>query len=258
MKSLLLKRFLMLIFIVAILSSCSITPRYHSFGYHLEWKSPNHHSTMQVRSNRSSLSAKLGADVTISGAFEPNFPQSIDAHIDTGSSPSDSVDTTVVKKKNVDPKMRRVNNRIGVTNFLMLADAVSTPLIIRANRDTDSVGLIIYILLIAPLIFFLLLINRIALGVKRRKLKYDNNLNSRRASVELQYCYSTAILSLVFSPLLITTPVLFAMTKRSLKYIKKIESNISFVNKESKKINRIYFISGLISLTMLLIILVNI
>jgi hypothetical protein len=29
------------------------------------------------------------------------------------------------------------------------------------------------------------------------------------------------------------------MTKRSLKYIKKIESNISFVNKESKKINRI-------------------
>jgi hypothetical protein len=48
------------------------------------------------------------------------------------------------------------------------------------------------------------------------------------------------------------------MTKRSLKYIKKIESNISFVNKESKKINRIYFISGLISLTMLLIILVNI
>lgn len=258
MKSLPLRRLLLLIFIVTIISSCSITPRYHSFGYHLEWKSPNHHSTTQVRSKRSSQSANLGADATHSRAFEPNFSQSIDTHTDTGSSPSDSVESVVVKKQTVDPEMRRINNRIGVTNFFMLADAVSTPLLIRKNRDNESVGFIIYVLLIAPLIFLLLLIRRIALGVKRRKLKYDNNLSSRRASMELQYCYETAILTLVFSPFVITTPVLFALAKRSMNYVKKIESNISFVNKESKKINRMYVVSTLISLTMLLIILLNI
>lgn len=74
----------------------------------------------------------------------------------------------------MDPEMRRVNNRIGVTNFLLLADAVSTPMLIRKNRDTDSVGFIIYTLLIAPFIFLLLLFSRIALGRKRKKLKNNH------------------------------------------------------------------------------------
>ena len=257
MKSILFQRYLFLIAIVSSIVSCSITPRYHSFGYNVEWKTANHRSTIQTRPKRSSNPANLGADVTHSGAFESNIVQSIHPAFDTISSPSDSVEPVMVKKQTVDPEMRRVKNRIGVTNFLMLADAVSTPLLIRKNRDSDSVGLIIYLLLIAPLIFFSLVFIRFTLGVKRRKLIYQDNLFSVVGRFELQYAYKSAILSLLFSPFIISTPILFAISKHSINYAKKIETNTSFINKESEKINRIYLISGLISLAALLIILVN-
>lgn len=185
-----MKNFIFALLLGLIFCGCSITPRYHSFGYHLEWKTPNQHSTTQVRSKRSSQPAYLGADATHSGAFEPNFSQSIDTHTDTGSSPSDSVESVVVKKQTVDPEMRRVNNRIGVTNFLMLADAISTPLLIRNNRDTGSEGFLIYTLLIAPLIFFLLLFRRIALGIKRRRLKSKNAIHGLGNGNHSQSSYS--------------------------------------------------------------------
>ncbi len=180
MKSLLLKRILLIIFVVGFLSGCSITPRYHSFGYNVEWKTANHRSTKLAKPKRSSPPANFGAHVTNSVEFESNILRTNHPAIDTGSTPSDSVEPNVVKKQTMDPEMRRVNSRIGVTNFLLLADAVSTPLLIRKNRDTDSVGFIIYTLLIAPFIFLLLLIRRIALGRKRKKLKnthafYENN-----------------------------------------------------------------------------------
>ncbi|NBX65200.1 MAG: hypothetical protein EBT66_09695, partial [Bacteroidetes bacterium] len=34
-----MKKCRLLIILMLLFTSCSITPRYHSFGYHLEWKS---------------------------------------------------------------------------------------------------------------------------------------------------------------------------------------------------------------------------
>jgi hypothetical protein len=181
------KNFIIVLLSVLIFCGCSITPRYHSFGYNVEWKTANHRSTIQTRPKQSSQPVNLGADVTHFGAFEFNIVQSIHPAFDTISSPSDSVEPVVVKKQTVDPEMRRVNNRIAVTNFLMLADAVSTPLLIRKNRDTASEGFIIYTLLIAPLIFLLLLFRRIALGTKRRRLERKNAIHGQGNQTQSSY-----------------------------------------------------------------------
>ena len=281
MKSLLLKRFLLLIFIVAILSSCSITPRYHSFGYHLEWKSRIAQQTKPSASPLSNESQKRSQGETVEieqAAHHPftqpqtpiekqeNYRQEIgntfgtinmrlglELQSDTQNLETDSIKPRVVKKENKHPDLQRVNNKIWATNVILLADAISTPLLIRNNRDNETYGFIIYVLLVAPLIFVLVLWNRIRLGVKRRKLRYMANMSDKIAMYNLRLAYDSAIWSVILAPLIITTPLLYFIMKQIFKAIEKREPNNPFVQRENRKINRLYILSAIVSLASLIL-----
>jgi hypothetical protein len=172
---------------------------------------------------------------------------------DTQNLETDSIKPRVVKKENKHPDLQRVNNKIWATNLILLTDAISTPLLIRNNRDNETYGFIIYVLLVAPLIFFLVLANRIWLGVKRRKLRYMANMSDKIAIDILQVASDGAIWSVIFAPLVFTTPLLYYIMKQNFKAIEQREPNNPFVQRENRRINRLYIISTIISLATLIL-----
>ena len=274
-------RILIIFFLISSLSSCSITPRYHSFGYNVEWKSRIAQQTKPSASPLSNESQKRSQGETVEieqAAHHPftqpqtpiekqeNYRQEIgntfgtinmrlglELQSDTQNLETDSIKPRVVKKENKHPDLQRVNNKIWATNIILLADAISTPLLIRNNRDNETYGFIIYVLLVAPLIFFLVLANRIWLGVKRRKLRYMANMSNKIAIDILQVASDGAIWSVIFAPLVFTTPLLYYIMKQNFKAIEQREPNNPFVQRENRRINRLYIISTIISLATLIL-----
>ena len=272
-----------LVFLLAILalSSCSITPRYHSFGYNVEWKTRVAQRTKPTTSPLSAESQKLSqgdcieitetahrpltkrqASIEKQGNYREEIQKTfgtihkrlgLELQSNTQNLETDSIKPRVVKKENKHPDLQRVNNKIWATNVILLADAISTPLLIRNNRDNETYGFIIYVLLVAPLIFFLVLANRIWLGVKRRKLRYMANMSDKIAIDILQVASDGAIWSVIFAPLVFTTPLLYYIMKQNFKAIEQREPNNPFVQRENRRINRLYIISTIISLATLIL-----
>ena len=262
-------------------TSCSITPRYHSFGYNVEWKTRVAQRTKPTTSPLSAESQKLSqgdcieitetahrpltkrqASIEKQGNYREEIQKTfgtihkrlgLELQSDTQNLETDSIKPRVVKKENKHPDLQRVNNKIWATNVILLADAISTPLLIRNNRDNETYGFIIYVLLVAPLIFFLVLANRIWLGVKRRKLRYMANMSDKIAIDILQVASDGAIWSVIFAPLVFTTPLLYYIMKQNFKAIEQREPNNPFVQRENRRINRLYIISTIISLATLIL-----
>ena len=271
-----MNRILIIFFLIGSLSSCSITPRYHSFGYNVEWKTRVAQRTKPSASPLSAESQKesLGERFEIEELAHHPFTKSqapiekqenhrqeiektfgtthkilvLELQSDTQNLETDSIKPRVIKKENKHPDLQRVNNKIWATNIILLADAISTPLLIRNNRDNETYGFIIYVLLVAPLIFVLVLWNRIRLGVKRRKLRYMANMSDKIAIYNLRLAYDSAIWSVILAPLFITTPLLYFIMKQIFKAVEKREPNNPFVQRENRKINRLYILSAIISL----------
>ena len=276
-----MNRILFIFFLIGSLSSCSITPRYHSFGYNVEWKTRVAQRAKPTAYPLSAESQKRsqGDCVEITQAAhhpltqpqasietQDNYRQEIgntfgtinmrlglELQSDTQNLETDSIKPRVVKKENKHPDLQRVNNKIWATNLILLTDAISTPLLIRNNRDNETYGFIIYVLLVAPLIFFLVLANRIWLGVKRRKLRYMANMSDKIAIDILQVASDGAIWSVIFAPLVFTTPLLYYIMKQNFKAIEQREPNNPFVQRENRRINRLYIISTIISLATLIL-----
>ena len=262
-------------------TSCSITPRYHSFGYNVEWKTRVAQRTKPTTSPLSAESQKLSqgdcieitetahrpltkrqASIEKQGNYREEIQKTfgtihkrlgLELQSNTQNLETDSIKPRVVKKENKHPDLQRVNNKIWATNVILLADAISTPLLIRNNRDNETYGFIIYVLLVAPLIFFLVLANRIWLGVKRRKLRYMANMSDKIAIDILQVASDGAIWSVIFAPLVFTTPLLYYIMKQNFKAIEQREPNNPFVQRENRRINRLYIISTIISLATLIL-----
>ena len=262
-------------------TSCSITPRYHSFGYNVEWKTRVAQRTKPTTSPLSAESQKLSqgdcieitetahrpltkrqASIEKQGNYREEIQKTfgtihkrlgLELQSDTQNLETDSIKPRVVKKENKHPDLQRVNSKIWATNVILLADAISTPLLIRNNRDNETYGFIIYVLLVAPLIFFLVLANRIWLGVKRRKLRYMANMSDKIAIDILQVASDGAIWSVIFAPLVFTTPLLYYIMKQNFKAIEQREPNNPFVQRENRRINRLYIISTIISLATLIL-----
>jgi len=262
-------------------TSCSITPRYHSFGYNVDWKTRIAQRTKPTTSPLSAESQKRSqgdcieitetahrpltkrqASIEKQGNYREEIQKTfgtihkrlgLELQSNTQNLETDSIKPRVVKKENKHPDLQRVNNKIWATNVILLADAISTPLLIRNNRDNETYGFIIYVLLVAPLIFFLVLANRIWLGVKRRKLRYMANMSDKIAIDILQAASDGAIWSVIFAPLVFTTPLLYYIMKQNFKAIEQREPNNPFVQSENRRINRLYIISTIISLATLIL-----
>ena len=262
-------------------TSCSITPRYHSFGYNVDWKTRIAQRTKPTTSPLSAESQKLSqgdcieitetahrpltkrqASIEKQGNYREEIQKTfgtihkrlgLELQSNTQNLETDSIKPRVVKKENKHPDLQRVNNKIWATNVILLADAISTPLLIRNNRDNETYGFIIYVLLVAPLIFFLVLANRIWLGVKRRKLRYMANMSDKIAIDILQVASDGAIWSVIFAPLVFTTPLLYYIMKQNFKAIEQREPNNPFLQRENRRINRRYIISTIISLATLIL-----
>ena len=262
-------------------TSCSITPRYHSFGYNVDWKTRIAQRTKPTTSPLSAESQKLSqgdcieitetahrpltkrqASIEKQGNYREEIQKTfgtihkrlgLELQSNTQNLEMDSIKPRVVKKENKHPDLQRVNNKIWATNVILLADAISTPLLIRNHRDNETYGFIIYVLLVAPLIFFLVLANRIWLGVKRRKLRYMANMSDKIAIDILQVASDGAIWSVIFAPLVFTTPLLYYIMKQNFKAIEQREPNNPFVQRENRRINRRYIISTIISLATLIL-----
>ncbi len=262
-------------------TSCSITPRYHSFGYNVDWKTRIAQRTKPTTSPLSAESQKLSqgdcieitetahrpltkrqASIEKQGNYREEIQKTfgtihkrlgLELQSNTQNLETDSIKPRVVKKENKHPDLQRVNNKIWANNVILLADAISTPLLIRNNRDNETYGFIIYVLLVAPLIFFLVLANRIWLGVKRRKLRYMANMSDKIAIDILQVASDGAIWSVIFAPLVFTTPLLYYIMKQNFKAIEQREPNNPFVQRENRRINRLYIISTIISLATLIL-----
>ena len=262
-------------------TSCSITPRYHSFGYNVDWKTRIAQRTKPTTSPLSAESQKRSqgdcieitetahrpltkrqASIEKQGNYREEIQKTfgtihkrlgLELQSNTQNLETDSIKPRVVKKENKHPDLQRVNNKIWATNVILLADAISTPLLIRNNRDNETYGFIIYVLLVAPLIFFLVLANRIWLGVKRRKLRYMANMSDKIAIDILQVASDGAIWSVIFAPLVFTTPLLYYIMKQNFKAIEQREPNNPFVQSENRRINRLYIISTIISLATLIL-----
>ena len=276
-----MNRILFIFFLIGSLSSCSITPRYHSFGYNVDWKTRIAQRTKPTTSPLSAESQKLSqgdcieitetahrpltkrqASIEKQGNYHEEIQKTfgtihkrlgLELQSNTQNLETDSIKPRVVKKENKHPDLQRVNNKIWATNVILLADAISTPLLIRNNRDNETYGFIIYVLLVAPLIFFLVLANRIWLGVKRRKLRYMANMSDKIAIDILQVASDGAIWSVIFAPLVFTTPLLYYIMKQNFKAIEQREPNNPFVQRENRRINRLYIISTIISLATLIL-----
>ena len=276
-----MNRILFIFFLIGSLSSCSITPRYHSFGYNVEWKTrvaqrakPTAYPLSAESQKRSqgdcieitetahrpltkrqaSIEKQDNYRQEIGNTFGTiNMRLGLELQSDTQNLETDSIKPRVVKKENKHPDLQRVNNKIWATNLILLTDAISTPLLIRNNRDNETYGFIIYVLLVAPLIFFLVLANRIWLGVKRRNLRYMANMSDKIAIDILQVASDGAIWSVIFAPLVFTTPLLYYIMKQNFKAIEQREPNNPFVQRENRRINRLYIISTIISLATLIL-----
>ena len=261
-----------LISLSILIQSCSVQQRRYTGGLSIQWPSVG---KSQQKSTVGSLPSKVTNKQAAHHPFtqpqtpiekQENYRQEIgntfgtinmrlglELQSDTQNLETDSIKPRVVKKENKHPDLQRVNNKIWATNIILLADAISTPLLIRNNRDNETYGFIIYVLLVAPLIFFLVLANRIWLGAKRRKLRYMANMSDKIAIDILQVASDGAIWSVIFAPLVFTTPLLYYIMKQNFKAIEQREPNNPFVQRENRRINRLYIISTIISLATLIL-----
>ena len=169
-------------FIIALLSGlifcgCSITPRYHSFGYNVEWKT---RSKTRAKSSASTLSAKsqkrshhdrneiVGAVNSIESAKPVSSTEEKKVQFDTIRKNDISIPARIAldtTEKSV--KKKKIDRNIKITNILLLGDLISIPLGLGLTTESDWTG-IIYVLLIAfPLLIILLIARSIQRGIRR-------------------------------------------------------------------------------------------
>lgn len=177
-----MKNFLIALLTGIIFSGCSITPRYHSFGYNVEWKtlgtaraktsaSPTHlpsESQKRYHLDRNEITGQENRSETVktrSFKEEKRLPIDTIRKNDIFIPAQIALDTSEKSEE-----QKKLVRRIKVTNRLLMGDLISIPLAAATDVEQNLNGLIYIILIAIPLLIYLLFA-RISQGIKRRKLK---------------------------------------------------------------------------------------
>ena len=179
-------------FIIALLSGlifcgCSITPRYHSFGYNVEWKT---RSKTRAKSSASTLSAKsqkrshhdrneiVGAVNSIESAKPVSSTEEKKVQFDTIRKNDISIPARIAldtTEKSV--KKKKIDRNIKITNILILGDLI-IPLGLGLTADPEEWGIVFVILIAFPLLIILLIARSIQ-EIRRRRFKNKNAIHGQ-------------------------------------------------------------------------------
>ena len=182
------KNFLITLYTGLIFCGCSITPRYHSFGYNVEWKTRVAQRTKPSASPLSAESQKRShfnrneitreenrSEIAITRSFTEEKKLQIDTIRKNDHSLSAQIASDTSEKSE---EQKKIDRRIKVTNRLILGDLISIPLAASTDVEQNLNGLIYIILIAIPLLIFLLFA-RMSQGIKRRRLKNKTAMHSQ-------------------------------------------------------------------------------
>ena len=177
-----MKNFLIALLTGLIFSGCSITPRYHSFGYKVEWKtlgtnqakssaSPTHlpsESQKRYHLDRNEITGQENRSETVKTR---SFKEKKRLPIDTIRKNDIFIPAQIaLDTSEKSEEQKKLARRIKVTNRLLMGDLISIPLAAATDVEQNLNGLIYIILIAIPLLIYLL-VARISQGIKRRNLK---------------------------------------------------------------------------------------
>jgi hypothetical protein len=254
-------------FLVALFfTSCSITPRYHSFGYNVEWKSPIAQQTKPSASPLSDESQKRSRvearefvpshqskPITQSTTILPLWSSQKADTVPAGQ--VDTLPKTEVASVELDSSKQRIakalakNKRISRrTNYAIIGDALTIPLSLWLDINVfrnDGITALVYSVLLAIPVLIVLLLMRLFQGAQKRSLKKIDKAQTPKAIKKIEAAQIWAILALVtsftvFSPILfgIISTVLFAQAKA-------LGVDAEYYTKK-RRITRIIYIASLI------------
>ena len=265
-----------LVFLLAILalSSCSITPRYHSFGYNVEWKTRVAQRTKPATTPLSAESQKRSQiearEFVPSHQSKPNtegtkiFPLWSSQKADTV--PAGQVDTlpkTEVASVELDSAKQQLKSAIAKnkrisrrTNFAIIGDALTIPLSLWLDMNvfsSDGITALLYSVLLAIPVLIVLLLMRLFQGAKKRSLEKIDKGQTPKAIKKIEAAQIWAILALVtsftvFSPILfgIISTVLFAQAKA-------LGVDAEYYTKKRRITRSIYAFASILPITIMII-----
>lgn len=258
------------LFLGILLSACSITPKYHSVGYHIDWK-PNfkqneHRSTNQkiivhnqrrlqpIAINPHSIgNPKMGEQVIIApeklaitehpktkNAQPSNFNSS--HRLKQYSQTSDTPITYKQLRKLAPnpPEVVKINRLLRPIRVAMLAFAAatwySTVLLFDAIFFGSVVtypNLLVLGVLIAPILFLILSLLEINLFKKRQKILNELYVNNAAAIKLLKYLDGSFYL--VFLIPYVGTPIYHLLWHSTFKKLNRLEPNNPYIEMRKRK-----------------------
>jgi uncharacterized membrane protein len=182
------KNFLIALLTGLIFCGCSITPRYHSFGYNVEWKTRGtahekvtptdlpSESQKRYNHNRNEITREENrSEIAKTRSFTEEKKLQIDTIRKNDISRLAQIASDTSEKTE---EQKKIDRRIKVTNRLILGDLISIPLAAATDVEQNLNGLIYIIFIAIPLLIFLLFA-RMSQGIKRRRLKNKTAMHSQ-------------------------------------------------------------------------------
>lgn len=254
-------------------TSCSITPRYHSFGYNVEWKTrvaqrakPTAYPLSAESQKRSQVEAR---EFIPSHQSKPNtqsttiLPLWSSNKADTvPKTEYDTIKTAIASfeldsaKQRIDSaitKNKRISRR---TNYAIIGDALSIPLSLWLDMNvfsSDGITALIYSVLLAIPVLIVLLLMRLFQGVQKRSLTKIDKGKTPKAIKKIEAAQIWAILALVTSFTVFFT-ILFGIISTVLfAQAKALGVDAEYYKKKRRITRSIYAFASILPITIMII-----
>ncbi len=258
-------------------SSCSITPRYHSFGYNVEWKTPTAQRTKPTTSPRSAEAQEqsLGeakanfksqqntpiAEKTLTRTISPGVSADTVPAVKVDTLPQ-TVATTMASdtaKQQLKSDIAKNKQNIRRSNRAIIVDALTIPLSILIDELFywgDGFLAIVYSILFAiPLLVILLLI-RLFRGAKKRILQNIEKGQTPKSVKKIEAAQIWAILALVTVFPFFFSPIIFNIISSALfARAKSLGVDPEYYKKKRQSTRIIYTLAYIVSISLLIAIL---
>jgi hypothetical protein len=268
------KNFLIALFTGLIFSGCSITPRYHSFGYNVEWKTrvaqrskPSASPLSTESQKRSRVEAR---EFVASHQSKPNTQSTTILQLRPSQKadtvPAGQVDTlpkNVLASLELDSTKQRIaealakNKRISRrTNYAIIGDALTIPLSLWLDLNVlsgDGITALLYSVLIAIPVLIVLLLMRLFQGVQKRSLINMDKGQRPRAVKKIEAAQVWAILALITSFTVLST-ILFGIISTILfAQAEELGVDKEYYKKKRRITRTIYAFASIFPITIMII-----
>lgn len=277
-----MKNFFVLGFFAAVLltviSSCSITPRYHSFGYNVEWKTPTAQRTKPTTSPRSAEAQEqsLGEakanfkSLQNTPIAEKTLTRTISTDVIADTVPAVKVDTlpqTVATtmasdtvKQQLKSDIAKNKQNIRRSNRAIIVDALTIPLSILIDElfywGDGFLALVYSILIAIPLLVILLLV-RLFRGAKKRILQNIEKGQTPKSVKKIEAAQIWAILALATSFTMVS-PLLFNIISRALfSRAKTLGADSEYYKKKRRSTRILYNLAYIASTVIFMVTIFN-